>query len=300
MKSLLTAFTAVALLAPIAPASAQPLRQLTRPAGAAKPPPEPHAPPPPGPNDWRTVDPENMLIIETSKGRVVLELAPQMAPNHVERIKTLARRKFYDGLEFFRVIEGFMDQTGDPNNLGTGDSDLPNLKGEFLFKRDPADPNFVSVGTVIQNEAGFYGPMPVFSQLSLMAPLMADGKVNAWGAFCAGMIGAARNSDPDSANSQFFLMRDNYPALEKTYTPYGRTLVGLDVIRAIKTGEPVAPPRDIMKTVRVAADLPEAERPKIRIVDTKSAWFKARANEVFVDRGIVFTPCAVDLPVEVR
>ena len=300
MKSLLTVFAAVALLTAAGAADAQPLRQLTRRPSAAKPPPEPKAPPPPGPNDWRTVDPENMLVIETSKGRVVLELAPQVAPNHVERIKTLARRKFYDGLEFFRVIDGFMDQTGDPDNKGTGQSDLPDLKGEFFFKRDPADPNFVSVGTVIQSEAGFYGSMPVFSQLALMAPLMADGKVNAWGAFCAGMIGAARSGDPDSANSQFFLMRDNYPALEKTYTPFGRLLSGLSVIRAIKVGEPVEPPRDTMITVRVAADLPEAERPKARIVDTRSTWFKARANEVFVDRGIVFTPCAVDLPVEVR
>jgi peptidylprolyl isomerase len=300
MKSLLTAFTAVALLTTVSAADAQPLRQLTRKPSAAKPAAEPNAPPPPGPNDWRTVDPENMLVIDTSKGRVILELAPQVAPNHVERIKTLARRKFYDGLEFFRVIDGFMDQTGDPENKGTGQSDLPDLKGEFFFKRDPADPNFVSVGTVIQNEAGFYGSMPVFSQLALMAPLMADGKVNAWGAFCAGMIGAARSGDPDSANSQFFLMRDNYPALEKTYTPYGRLLSGLNVIRAIKVGEPVEPPRDTMISVRVAADMPEAERPKARIVDTKSAWFKARANEIFIDRGIVFTPCAVDLPVEVR
>ena len=83
-------------------------------------------------------------------------------------------------------------------------------------------------------------------------------------------------------------------------TPFGRLLSGLSVIRAIKVGEPVEPPRDTMITVRVAADLPEAERPKARIVDTRSTWFKARANEVFVDRGIVFTPCAVDLPVELR
>jgi len=290
MKSLLIVLAALALLA-----EGDALAQGRRPA----PPVAPAAPPPPGPGDWRVVDPENMLVIETSKGRVVVELAPQVAPLHVERIKTLARAKFYDGFEFFRVIDGFMDQTGDPQNDGTGQSDLPDLKGEFSFKRDLAG-NFVSVGTVLSTEAGFIGSMPVFSQLAMMAPLTADGKVNAWGAFCPGVLGAARSGDPDSANSQFFLMRDHYPTLEKTYTAYGRALVGLDVIRAIKVGEPVAPPRDTMLTVRVAADLPEAQRPKIRVVDTKSAWFKARANEVFVDRGIVFTPCAVDLPVEVR
>jgi peptidylprolyl isomerase len=293
MKPFLIALAAVALLAGGDAALAQAARRSTIPA-------DPPAPPPPGPNDWRTVDPENMLVIETSKGRVVVELAPQVAPLHVERIKTLARQKFYDGLEFFRVIDGFMDQTGDPKNDGTGQSELPDIKGEFFFKRAPTDPDFVSIGTVIQNEAGFIGSMPVFSQLAMMAPLMADGKVNAWGAFCPGVVGAARSNDPDSANSQFFLMRDHYPALEKTYTAYGRALVGIDVIRAIKVGEPVAPPRDTLVSVRVAADLPEAQRPKIRVVDTKSAWFKARAHETFVDRGLVFTPCAVDLPVEVR
>jgi cyclophilin family peptidyl-prolyl cis-trans isomerase len=76
-------------------------------------------------------DPENTLIVETSQGRVVIELRPDLAPNHVERIKTLARRGFYDGVPFHRVIDGFMAQTGDPTGTGTGGSDLPDLQAEF-------------------------------------------------------------------------------------------------------------------------------------------------------------------------
>ena len=76
-------------------------------------------------------DPENTLIIETTKGRVVIELRPDLAPEHVKRIKTLAREGFYDGIPFHRVIEGFMAQTGCPNGTGTGGSKLPNLKAEF-------------------------------------------------------------------------------------------------------------------------------------------------------------------------
>ncbi|MBM6596358.1 peptidylprolyl isomerase [Microvirga pudoricolor] len=76
-------------------------------------------------------DPENTLILETTKGRVVIELRPDLAPGHVERIKTLARKGFYDGIAFHRVIEGFMAQTGCPNGTGTGGSDLPDLKAEF-------------------------------------------------------------------------------------------------------------------------------------------------------------------------
>ena len=78
-----------------------------------------------------TPDPENTLIIETTKGRVVIELRPDLAPKHVERIKQLAREGFYDGIAFHRVIDGFMAQTGCPKGTGTGGSSYPNLKAEF-------------------------------------------------------------------------------------------------------------------------------------------------------------------------
>ena len=76
-------------------------------------------------------DPENTLIIETTQGRVVIQMRPDLAPGHVERIKKLAREGFYDGIPFHRVIEGFMAQTGCPHGTGTGGSDYPNLKAEF-------------------------------------------------------------------------------------------------------------------------------------------------------------------------
>jgi len=76
-------------------------------------------------------DPENTLIIETTKGRVVIALRPDLAPGHVERIKALAREGFYDGIVFHRVIDGFMAQTGCPHGTGTGGSRHPNLKAEF-------------------------------------------------------------------------------------------------------------------------------------------------------------------------
>ena len=76
-------------------------------------------------------DPENTLVLETTKGRVVIALRPDLAPGHVERIKILARQGFYDGVPFHRVIEGFMAQTGDPTGTGAGGSDLPDLKAEF-------------------------------------------------------------------------------------------------------------------------------------------------------------------------
>jgi cyclophilin family peptidyl-prolyl cis-trans isomerase len=76
-------------------------------------------------------DPENTIVMETTKGKVVIELLPDLAPNHVARVKELARENFYDGIVFHRVIDGFMAQTGDPTGTGMGGSDKPDLKAEF-------------------------------------------------------------------------------------------------------------------------------------------------------------------------
>jgi peptidylprolyl isomerase len=81
------------------------------------------------------LDPQNTLVIETTKGRVTVKLRPDLAPGHVERIKTLAKEGFYDGIKFHRVIEGFMAQTGCPKGVGTGGSKYANLKAEF--NREP-------------------------------------------------------------------------------------------------------------------------------------------------------------------
>lgn len=79
----------------------------------------------------KNIDPKDILIIETKYGKTEFELLPNLAPNHVKRIKTLANEGFYDGVVFHRVIDGFMAQTGDPTGTGTGGSNLPDLKSEF-------------------------------------------------------------------------------------------------------------------------------------------------------------------------
>ncbi|MBN9318326.1 MAG: peptidylprolyl isomerase [Caulobacterales bacterium] len=248
--------------------------------------------------DWRTPDPQNVLVIDTNKGRIFVELIPELAPAHVERLRTLARRKFYDGLQFFRVVDNFMDQTGDPQNTGQGGSDLPDLKGEFTFRRNPATTPFVQVAAPTGSEVGFVGPMAVMSQVTAMSALTADGKVSAWGLFCPGVIGMARATDPDSANSQFYLMRATYPSLDKNYTAFGRALSGLSVIRDIKLGEPVADPRDVMERVQVLADM--SPMPSVRVVDTRSAWFKGEVERRRASRGADFSACDIELPSEVK
>nr|WP_321457084.1 peptidylprolyl isomerase [uncultured Cohaesibacter sp.] len=151
-------------------------------------------------------DKENTIYLDTKYGRVVIELMPDVAPKHVERIKTLARKGFYDGLKFHRVIDGFMAQTGDPRGNGTGGSDLPDLKAEFSNR-----------------------------------------------SFTRGVVGMARSSNPNSANSQFFIMFDKAPWLDGQYTVWGKVTSGMEYIDQIQKGEPPRNP-DVIVKMQVAAD----------------------------------------------
>jgi peptidylprolyl isomerase len=161
-------------------------------------------------------DPENTILIELKGGTVTLELLPDIAPQHCERMKELARAGAYDGVVFHRVIEGFMAQTGDVQHgkaeggnlgrAGTGGSDLPDLPAEF--SGIPHD---------------------------------------------RGTLGAARSANPNSANSQFFINFADNHFLNRQYTVYGRVISGMEHVDAITRGEPPADP-DQMISMKVAAD----------------------------------------------
>jgi peptidylprolyl isomerase len=159
----------------------------------------------------QTTDPENTIYLDLQQGRVVIRLLPDVAPKHVERIKTLARQGFYDGTPFHRVIEGFMAQGGDPTGTGGGGSKLPNL------------------------------------------PLEASQRH-----FVRGVCGMARTSDPNSANSQFFIMFAPAPSLDGSYTIWGQVVSGMEYVDQIKRGSGssgmVTDPDRIVH-MRVAADV---------------------------------------------
>jgi len=162
-------------------------------------------------------DPENTILMELAGGTVTIQLLPDIAPKHVERMKELARAGKYDNVAFHRVIEGFMAQTGDVEHgniednfnlraAGTGGSDLPNVPAEF-------------------------SKVP----------------------HARGSIGAARSANPDSANSQFFINFKDNDFLNGQYTVYGQVISGMEHVDAITRGEPAANP-DRMISVKVAAD----------------------------------------------
>lgn len=250
----------------------------------------------PDPAAWRALEPENTLYIQTDRGMVVVELAPELAPAHVERIKTLARRGFYDGLKFFRVIDGFMAQTGDPQNSGTGSSDQPNLGPEFEFRRSERG-SFVraegmadSTGRVL----GFVRSVPVASQPDAVIALTKSRTAAAWGTHCPGVASMARANDPKSANSQFFLMRGAKSDLDHRYSIWGRVVWGQEAINQLKSGEP--PPRpDGMRTVRVAADLPAQQQAPLYLPRIDGPVFAGKIAAQRAELGDGFSLCALDV-----
>jgi peptidylprolyl isomerase len=154
-------------------------------------------------------DLENTLYLDVPAGRVVIEMRPDLAPEHCAHIKGLVRRGFYDGIVFHRVIDGFMAQTGDPTGTGSGGSGH-RLKAEFS-----AEPHV------------------------------------------RGILSMARTSDPDSADSQFFIMFDAAPSLDRQYSVWGKVVSGMEFVDQIKKGSgsngSVSDPDKIVK-MQVAAD----------------------------------------------
>lgn len=253
-------------------------------------------------SDWRTIAPENLWVIDTTKGRVLVELDPRVAPGHVERIRTLTNQGFYDGLKFHRVIRGFMAQTGDPQGTGEGGSDLPDLPPEFTFRRG-TDAGFAPVQTSAPGIQGLVGSVPVVTQPDAQMFVTADFKVDAGGVFCPGVAGMARSSGVDSANSQFFLMTGQNDNLNGGYTVFGRVVAGLDVVEKLKVGDDanngaVTDP-DVMTRVRIASALPESERPVVRVMDPRSAAFAARVDALRAEKGNGFKLCDVQPVAEV-
>lgn len=252
--------------------------------------------------DWRTVAPENLLVIDTAKGRIIVELDPRVAPQSVTRIRTLADQGFYDGLKFHRVIPNFMAQTGDPEGTGGGGSDLPDLNAEFEFRRGRAD-GFQAVVPGSPLQYGLIGSIPVQTQPDAQMMVTADFKTTAGGLFCSGVAGMARTGDNiNSANSQFFLMTGARENLNGQYTVFGRVLIGLDVVKALNSGSEanngtVAEP-DVMTRTRTAAAMPAGERPAVRVMNASSPAFATMVQEARTARGVGFSVCDVQPPAE--
>lgn len=216
------------------------------------------------PANYYEADPENLFIFETSQGEILVEMLPGVAPAHLEQFRAIIRSGDYDGTSFHRVIDGFMAQGGDIFALKGRESGLPDIPGEFTFRRDPAQMPMTAIGDAENAMQGYISSFPIVSQAAWLSEMSKDGLVESHVPHCRGIVSTARTNNPDSANSQFFLMLDRAEHLDRGYTAWGRILDGFDVLDAIKKGEPPVNP-DVLITATMVADMPEGERPTVYV-----------------------------------
>lgn len=227
--------------------------------------------------DWRAIDPENTLYLELAGGRVVIELAPAFAPRHAANVKALAREHYYDGLAIIRVQDNYVVQWGDP------EADNPqsarkiqraqkNLAAEFDRDSDAKIPfTLLPDGDVYATEVGFSDGFPVARN---------KGSGRMWLTHCYGMVGAGRGNTSDSGTEIYVVIGQAPRHLDRNITLFGRVVQGMELLSSLPRGsgpmgfyektEQYVP----LKSIRVAADVPLAERTDLEVMRTDSDTFQ--------------------------
>lgn len=226
--------------------------------------------------DWRAVDPEDVLLIETRTGPVYVELADQFAPNHAARMRQAARDGFYDGRQFYRVIDGFVVQGGRGEEENSEVlQQYPALAAELAVPSE-------TVTFTAMSDRDLYAP-----EVGHVDGFAAgrDGD-QTWMLHCLGTMAMARDNEADSADVEFFIVIGHAPRyLDRNTTVFGRVLEGMEHIQAVRRGDPavnsgvIADPdaRDPIISMRVLADVDAADRPVFEVMDTRGeAFFNAK------------------------
>lgn len=253
---------------------------------------------------WLDADPGRTLYIDTTIGRIVVLLSADLAPGHVAQVKTLARERYYDGLHFYRVVEGFVAQGGDEAATRPKGSAAETLPAEFEepFRKGT---KFTPLGhkDAYAAAVGFIDGMPAGR----------DPKAGtAWLAHCTGAFAFGRDDGRDTASTEFYITLQSQRYLDRNLTVFGKVLLGMDVAQALPRGElnngGVIEDKTRwtqITSIRLAADLPAAERVPVQYIDTNSDTFRALidARAARPSSFFYFRPNHVDLcqmPVPVR
>jgi peptidylprolyl isomerase len=228
-----------------------------------------------GPGDWRAPDPANTLYMQLTSGRVVIELAPDFAPQHAENIRTLVREGYFDGLAIIRSQDNFVVQWGDPDGTRPLKSAKSSVPPEFTVPKGGALP-FTPLP-----DADGYAPEVGFSN---GFPAARDPRTGeAWLTHCYGMVGAGRANEVDSGTgAELYVVTGHAPRqLDRNIALVGRVVQGIELLSILPRGtgalgfyEQPAQRVPIVK-VRMAADVPEAERTRIELMRTDTPTFTA-------------------------
>jgi peptidylprolyl isomerase len=259
--------------------------------------------------DWRELNPENTIYLELTNGRVVIELAPAFAPNHVANIKALVREHYFDGLAFLRCQDNYVVQWGDP------DAEKPDKKRKILVARATLPPEFdcaldpKSTFTKLP-DADVYAPEVGFSE---GFPVARDPKTKKiWLVHCYGMVGAGRDNPPDSGGgTELYVVIGQAPRhLDRNVTLVGRVVQGMELLSSMPRGTAAMgfydkpEQRTPIKAIRVAADVPVEERARLEVLRTDTPTFQAliesrrnRREEWFHFQAGHIELCNVPIPV---
>jgi peptidylprolyl isomerase len=230
---------------------------------------------------WREVEPENLVFIDLFEGEITVELNPLFAPETVKQFRRLVEERFYDGLSFYRVIDGFMAQGGDGSDLGKL-SLVPLIDAEF--ERDLSDDiefSRVQKNDLFAPETGFVDGFAAARDVS---------KNRVWLTHCPGVVAMARSDAPDSSRTDFYIVIGQAPRyLDRNMNVFGRVIHGMDVVQKIQRGpanesgiiqDETTSSR--IRGIRLASEIPEEERLSAFVMDTNSKGFekllKSRRN----------------------
>ena len=227
------------------------------------------------PSDWRELDPKNTLYLELPAGRVVIELDPQYAPNHVANIKALVREGYFDGLAVIRAQDNYVVQWGDPSEARPIKTAKKTLKAEFSTSITKDIP-FTALP-----DSDTYAPMTGYSN---GFPSARDPKSGStWLTHCYGMVGVGRDNDADSGGgTDLYVVIGHAPRhLDRNVTLVGRVMQGMELLSSMPRGtgnlgfyekpEQYVP----IKSIRIAADVPNSERTHLEVIRTDTPTFKA-------------------------
>jgi peptidylprolyl isomerase len=228
--------------------------------------------------DWRTPDPDNTLYLQLASGRVVIELAPRVAPAHVANIKTLARARYFEGLSIVRVQDNYVVQWGDPDKQHTVPPAVQMVAPEFTAE--------LRVGR-------YFEPLPdrdaYAAQVGFLDgfPAGRDPRSGVvWLAHCYGMVGVGRDDPPESDGTEMYAVIGHAPRqLDRNVTLVGRVLKGIELLSSLPRGSGAMgfyaqsePPVPIV-SLNVASDLQAAERTPIEVLRTESATFRTMLEQ---------------------
>lgn len=221
---------------------------------------------------WREVDTDNLVFMEMPEGQVVIELNPLFAPKTVKQFRSLVQDGFYDGLSFYRVIDGFVAQGGDGSDLGER-SEVPLIDAEFEIEWQQ-DFNYTPVqeNDFYTDQTGYVDGFAVGRDLK---------ENTAWLIHCPGVVAMARNEGPDTSRTDFYFVIGQAPRyLDRNLNVFGRVVSGLEVVQKVRRGkasddgvifDDAASSR--IRRMTMANEIPEADRLKAYVIDTNTKAF---------------------------